>query len=380
VTPSVAGTDTTAALQGAGSVGLSGYLSGSATSPVAVRLTSFSAVPVGGAAPTVPSTPTTPTTPTTPSTPTTPTAPANTAPTAAFAVTTAALTVSVDGAGSTDADGTVAGYAWEFGDTSTGTGATASHSYTAAGTYTVALTVTDDDGATARTQQTVTVTAPAAPVPPATVLAVDGFGRSVTGGLGTADTGGAWTVAAGAARQSVSAGTATFAMTKGTNTGSYLGGVSAVSSDVQASFSLSAVPTGGGAYVYVTARQVAVNTSYAAQVRVLADGSVGVSLVRFAGTSDAVLIGKEVVVKGVTYTAGMVLRVDVQASGTGTTNLSATVWADGSAQPVTPSVAGTDTTAALQGAGSVGLSGYLSGSATSPVAVRLTSFTAGALG
>ena len=33
--------------------------------------------------------------------------------------------------------------------------------------------------------------------PPATVLAADAFGRSVTGGWGSADTGGAWTSAAG---------------------------------------------------------------------------------------------------------------------------------------------------------------------------------------
>ena len=116
------------------------------------------------------------------------------------------------------------------------------------------------------------------------------------------------------------------------------------------------------------------NTSYSAQVRVLAGGSVGVTLVRFAGTSDAVLIGKEVVLKGVTYTAGTVLHVDVLASGSGTTALSATVWTDGATRPATPTVTATDTTAALQAAGAVGLSSYLSGSATSPVDVRFTSF------
>jgi PKD repeat protein len=363
-TPTVTATDTTAALQGPGSVGLSGYLSGSATSPVSVKLTSFSAVPVGGKAPTQPTTPT----------------PANTAPTAAFTATTDALTVSVDGAGSTDADGTVASHAWGFGDGTTGNGATASHTYTAAGTYTVVLTVTDDKGATARTQRTVTVTGPAVPAPPATVVAADAFRRSVTGGLGTADTGGIWTASVGAARQSVNAGTATFTAAKGTNTGSYLGSVSATGADVQTAFSLSSVPTGGGATVYVVARQVAANTSYSAQLRVLADGSVGVSLVRFAGTTDAVLIGREIVVPGLTYTAGRVLRVAVRAVGSGTTNLSATVWADGATQPATPTVTGADTTAALQRAGAVGLSSYLSASATSPVDVRFTSFSASTAG
>src|SRR3712207_9473333 len=64
-----------------------------------------------------------------------------------------------------------------------------------------------------------------------------------TGGLGSADTGGAWTSSAGAARQSVNAGTATFAAAKGTNTGSYLGAVSAAGADVRTTFSLASMPT-----------------------------------------------------------------------------------------------------------------------------------------
>ncbi len=48
----------------------------------------------------------------------------------------------------TDSDGTIVSYAWNFGDSTTGTGVTTTHSYTNAGNYTVTLTVTDDDGAT----------------------------------------------------------------------------------------------------------------------------------------------------------------------------------------------------------------------------------------
>ncbi|HUE88787.1 MAG TPA: PKD domain-containing protein, partial [Vicinamibacterales bacterium] len=57
-------------------------------------------------------------------------------------------------------DGTIASYAWNFGDGTTGSGATVSHTYAAAGTYTVTLTVTDDDGATDGEAQSVTVTSP----------------------------------------------------------------------------------------------------------------------------------------------------------------------------------------------------------------------------
>ena len=47
----------------------------------------------------------------------------------------------------------------------------------------------------------------------------------LTGGLGTADAGGAWTVAAGASRQAVTGGAAVLTVGPGNNTGSYLGGV-----------------------------------------------------------------------------------------------------------------------------------------------------------
>ncbi|HUW68419.1 MAG TPA: S8 family serine peptidase [Candidatus Nanoarchaeia archaeon] len=62
-----------------------------------------------------------------------------------------------DGSGSSDPDGTIVSYAWDFGDQYTGTGVTTSHSYTAAGTYTVNLTVTDNDGLTGTDIATVSV-------------------------------------------------------------------------------------------------------------------------------------------------------------------------------------------------------------------------------
>ncbi len=70
---------------------------------------------------------------------------------------TAGTPVSLSAAGSSDSDGSIASYAWSFGDGTTGSGATVSKTYSAAGTYTATLTVTDDDGATASDQATVTI-------------------------------------------------------------------------------------------------------------------------------------------------------------------------------------------------------------------------------
>jgi PKD repeat protein len=71
---------------------------------------------------------------------------------------TVGVPVSFDGTGSSDPDGTIASYAWDFGDGSTGTGATPTHAYAAAGNFTVVLTVTDNDGATSTCTTTANIT------------------------------------------------------------------------------------------------------------------------------------------------------------------------------------------------------------------------------
>ena len=61
---------------------------------------------------------------------------------------------------STDGDGTVVGFHWDFGDGSAAAARDPSHAFASVGTYAVALTVTDDGGATSTISQPVTVTAP----------------------------------------------------------------------------------------------------------------------------------------------------------------------------------------------------------------------------
>ena len=67
--------------------------------------------------------------------------------------------VTFDGSGSSDPDGTIVSYEWDFGDEVTGTGETTTHAYSSPDTYTVTLIVTDDDGATDTDTVIVTVTA-----------------------------------------------------------------------------------------------------------------------------------------------------------------------------------------------------------------------------
>ncbi|MDA1315908.1 MAG: PKD domain-containing protein [Acidobacteria bacterium] len=58
------------------------------------------------------------------------------------------MTVNFDGTGSSDPDGTITAYDWDFGDGNAAGGSTTNHVYNSAGNYTVILSVTDDGGAT----------------------------------------------------------------------------------------------------------------------------------------------------------------------------------------------------------------------------------------
>src|ERR1041385_4155177 len=81
---------------------------------------------------------------------------------------TAPLSVTLDASASSDPDGHVVSYSFDFGDgarVGPQSTATAQHTY-AAGTWTVRVTVTDDKGATATASATVTVTQPTANQPP----------------------------------------------------------------------------------------------------------------------------------------------------------------------------------------------------------------------
>jgi len=79
------------------------------------------------------------------------------------------LVVTCDASGSSDRDGAVVWYEWDFGDGVTGTGRTAVHVYVVdvETVFTVRLTLTDDDGSQATGTKTVTVR-PAPPVPETT--------------------------------------------------------------------------------------------------------------------------------------------------------------------------------------------------------------------
>jgi len=67
--------------------------------------------------------------------------------------------VRFDGSGSSDPDGSIERYEWDFGDGSTDSGSIVYHSFSRAGSYRVTLTVTDNRGGKDSTSKTITVVA-----------------------------------------------------------------------------------------------------------------------------------------------------------------------------------------------------------------------------
>ena len=290
----------------------------------------------------------------------------NVAPVAAFTTTTNSLTASFDGSGSSDPDGSIFSWSWQFGDGSSGTGRETTKAYAAPGTYSVALTVTDDAGASTTVVKNVSVTAP----PPSGTLAQDDFQRSMISGWGEAPIGGAWSVGSGSF-YGVDGDRATAALTAGSSRRGALAGVTSSATDVNVKVSLDKVATGGGAYIGGVGRQVG-SAFYQARLKFGADGSVGLQA----------LIGSSTVLAnvpslGFTYVPAQQFNLRIQVTGSSPTTIKAKAWPVGQSEPVGWNITTTDGTTGLQVAGSVGLETYLSGSATNaPLTVRWDDFNA----
>ncbi len=297
--------------------------------------------------------------------PVTVTAPANIAPTAAFTATPSNLVVAFDGSTSKDTDGTIAAYDWNFGDgTAHATSVNPSHTYATAGSYQVTLTVTDNGGLTNSVTKTVVVTAPGV-----TTYATDTFSRTSASGWGTADQGGAWALSTTASLYAVDGSTGSMQLkTAASGPMAMLNSVSQANVNIAVDTSISAAATGGGAYVNLLARHVG-TSDYRIKERFVAGGTIQLIISKVVSGTETTL--KTVNITGVTYVPGDVYRLRGVVSGSGTTTITGKLWKVGTTEPATAQVTVTDTEPTLQGAGTLGIQSYLSGTATSfPVVAR----------
>jgi PKD repeat protein len=282
----------------------------------------------------------------------------NAAPVARFTTVVSSRTVTADGSSSTDSDGTVTSYAWDWGDGQVGSGATANHTYASDGVYPVTLTVTDDDGAPSSTSQPVTVGEPS------TLLASDSFSRTEAGGFGLAETGGQWTATGPVAAFSVAGGQGVIAIASaGGGPTAYLGDATATAVEVTAGMSLDAIPNAGGAYFGLSGRRIG-NSDYRLKIKVAPDRSITVYVCRVVSGAETTL--QSVVLGQIGYTPGARLNARLQVTGTAPTTVRARVWLSTNAEPAGWQVSSTDGSSVLQTAGAVGVHAYVSSSATNP--------------
>ena len=275
----------------------------------------------------------------------------NSLPTASFGVSANDLTATFDASASTDTDGTISSYLWNFGDGNSGSGKAVTHTYGAAGTYQVGLTVTDNRGGTAQLSKPVTVSAPT----PA--IALDSFARTVASGWGSADKGGAWSVAGTLANFAVSSGTAKMTAPLGNTRTAALASVNLTSADVTIDIAANR-PDAGNTYISVLGRRVNATNDYRAKLRLFSNGDVNATLVRVVDGVETTISGGKV--GGLIYSTNDVLKVRVQVFGTGPTTMKVKVWRAADPEPSAWTYQGVDNTMTLQVPGGIGLQAYTS--------------------
>lgn len=295
----------------------------------------------------------------------------NAPPVAAITSDCRALSCTFDGRSSSDSDGTIESYTWDYGDGQSGTGPTPTHDYDTAGVYDVTLTVRDDDGATASATVSLTVSGDTTPAE----LARDDFGRTSTGGWGTAPLGGPWTPTGSRLSTDGSVGRIQLPAAGGGQTS--LQEVSETDTDIYLELTGDKPTTGGGMYVSVAGRRVPGAGEYQSKLVISPNGRIQLLLLRVGPTGTQVTIQSAAFVSNVSYAPGQRLAVRTRVTGTSPTLVQARIWEVGSPEPTTWQRSVTDSTPEMQAAGGIGVAGWLSSSATNaPVTMMVDDLVA----
>ncbi|WP_157535725.1 PKD domain-containing protein [Microbacterium sp. Root166] len=206
-----------------------------------------------------------------------------------------------------------------------------------------------------------------APLPP---RLTDTFTRTTASGWGTADTGQTWVPASGASSFTVDGANGRITTAPGQSRSVDATVFRSTDLAVDAELTTSVAPGGSGGYISLLGRDTG-SSDYRATVQ-LSTTTTAVTLRRVVNGAETVLATQRIS-GGVT--AGTVVRVRFELSGTAPTTLRAKVWT-GAVEPSAWSATTTDATAALQTSGGVGAYVYLSSTAGASVSTLLASYSA----
>jgi hypothetical protein len=191
----------------------------------------------------------------------------------------------------------------------------------------------------------------------------------VSGGWGTADAGGAWTISGTPSQFSVGGGAGAITLSTSTSQQAMLNGASSANTRLVASFSVDKIAN--AQYISLIGRGVG-SSQYLLRVRVAGDGTAQL-LVMNGGAA----IGGSVTVPSLVMTPGTAYKVAFEVKGTSPTTLSGKMWKASDAEPGAWQVTQSDSTAALQAAGSVGVYSYVPAAANAyPLKLAFSDITA----
>jgi hypothetical protein len=227
---------------------------------------------------------------------------------------------------------------------------------------TVSVEVTPSDGSLSGPIVTAAVNV-APPTSGVVVYADDAFNRTATNSWSSAGTGGAYTLLSTAADYDVAGNVGTILLAAGANRSAVLLGASALDVELSFRFATDRLAVGGNQFVYGVARRVSTSSEYRIKVRLPVNGQVLVQASSVTANAETAL-GAEVLVPGLSHTAGGFIRVRAQVSGTNPTTLRIRAWADGTVEPTTWQYSVTNSTAGLQAPGPVGVRAYMSSAIT----------------
>jgi hypothetical protein len=213
------------------------------------------------------------------------------------------------------------------------------------------------------------------PPPPPSTIATDTWSRTVANGWGTATTGGAWTVVGGNTAFAADGSGGTIALaTAGSARSGLLAGASALNTDETFTIASDKAVVGTGQYAYAILRHQASGVEYWGKIHFTATGGIYLNASAYTTTAE-VALGPEVS-SGLTRVPGTAVNVRFQVIGTSPATIRGRAWAVGSTEPTTWNFTGTDSTVALQHAGTVGLRATTSSTSTNiPITFRFDNLT-----